>query len=357
MKKYKYTTSYRAYIGLDANGKSRYKRFTGQSNTSEEKALEDAKRQAERWKALHSDESDAGSNMTLRQACESYIESKDSVLSPATIRGYWIIVNNRLSGIMNVRVSEITQIQIQREINAESKKYSPKTVHNDHGFLASVLAMHRPSMVLHTRLPQKQQKAPQVPSNDEIEALMRQIEQTDYELYKALLLAAFGSLRRSEVCALTPSDISGNVVNVNKVIIPDKTNKYVVKFTTKSDAGTRLVTMPIEVIAKLMTLSNPDRVVDYMPRSITKRFSTAIRHAGFTHFRFHDLRHYQASILHAMGVPDQYIMARGGWKTDATLKSVYRHQMDEKRKEVEDNICQFFEQRFDFGNSESQNLS
>ena len=347
MKKYKYEVSYRASIGKGADGKYHYKRFTGHSNTSEEKALEDAKKQAERWKALHEDDSPTGS-MTIKQACESYIASKDSVLSPATIRGYWIIVNNRLSGIMDVRVSEITQIQIQREMNAEAKKYSAKTVHNDHGFLASVLSMFRPDFILHTRLPQKQQKAPHVPSNDEIETLMRCIESSDCELYKALLLAAFGSLRRSEICALTYDDISGDVVSVNKAMVPNKNNEYIIKQTTKSDAGTRLVTMPHDVILKLHYYGNSGRIVQRSPRLVSRKFRTAIQRAGLEHFRFHDLRHYQASILHAMGVPDQYIMARGGWKTDATLKSVYRHQMDDKRKEVESDICNYFEQRFDF---------
>lgn len=345
-KKYKYEISYRASMGRGSDGKYHYKRFTGHSNTSEQKALEDAKRQAERWKALH-EEDDAPSGMTLRQASESYIASKDAVLSPATIRGYWIIVRNRLSGIMDCRIANLTQAQIQREINNEAKKYSPKTVHNDHGFLAAVLSMHRPNFTLHTRLPEKQQTAPHVPSNGEIEALMKHIEGNDPELFKALLLAAFGSLRRSEICALVPDDISGNVVNVNKAMIPNKKNEYVIKHTTKSEAGTRLVTMPAEVIGRLIPANGAEHIVNYAPRSITKRFSTAVRQAGLEHFRFHDLRHYQASILHALGVPDQYIMARGGWKTDATLKAVYRHQMDEKRKEVEDDICKYFEDKFD----------
>ena len=345
MKKYKYEVSYRASLGRGSDGKYHYKRFTGHSNTSEQKALEDAKRQAERWKALH-EEDDTPAAMTLRQACDAYIQSKDAVLSPATIRGYQIIVKNRLTGLMSCRISDLTQAQIQREINAEAKKYSPKTVHNDHGFLAAVLAMHRPNFTLHTRLPEKQQSAPHVPSNSEIETLLLHIESSDQELYKAVLLAAFGSLRRSEICALTPEDITGNVVRVCKAVVPDSRNQYVTKDTTKSEAGTRLVTMPPEVIAKLVPESGSVRIVNYNPRSVTHRFRTALRQAGLDHFRFHDLRHYQASILHAMGVPDQYIMARGGWKTDATLKNVYRHQMDDKRKQVEDDICRYFTDKF-----------
>ncbi|MBR0090420.1 MAG: site-specific integrase, partial [Lachnospiraceae bacterium] len=48
--------------------------------------------------------------------------------------------------------------------------------------------------------------------------------------------------------------------------------------------------------------------------------------------RFHDLRHYSASILHAIGVPDQYIMERGGWSDDRVLKAVYRNTLDDQSK-------------------------
>lgn len=345
MKEKKFKVSYRAFIGKGADGKKKYKRFTGYSNTSEQKALEDAKKQAERWKALHEDELNKN-KMTLREACDGYIASKNSILSPATIRGYTIIVKNRLVGLMNTDIHELTQLQIQIEMNNEAKKYSPKTVHNDHGFLSAVLALYRPEFILHTRLPEKTQNGTHVPSNAEIEALLKYIEHSDYNLYKAILLAAFGSLRRSEICALTVMDITDNVVSVNKAMVPNKENEYVIKMTTKSEAGTRLVTMPSEVIDKLLLDKPKDRIISLSPRSVTQRFRTVVRHYGFDVFRFHDLRHYQASILHAMGVPDQYIMARGGWKTDATLKAVYRHQMDEKRKEVESDICNYFSDKF-----------
>ncbi len=42
-------------------------------------------------------------------------------------------------------------------------------------------------------------------------------------------------------------------------------------------------------------------------------------------FRFHDLGHYYASTLHAIGIPDPYIMERCGWGNDAVRKDVYRH--------------------------------
>lgn len=50
------------------------------------------------------------------------------------------------------------------------------------------------------------------------------------------------------------------------------------------------------------------------------------------HFRFHDLRHYSASIMHTIGIPDVYIMERGGWSSDSTLKQIYHGSMDDYQK-------------------------
>lgn len=53
------------------------------------------------------------------------------------------------------------------------------------------------------------------------------------------------------------------------------------------------------------------RLIKATPDQITHRFLRAIKSSGLPPFRFHDLRHYAASIMHAIGVPDQYIMQRG----------------------------------------------
>ena len=60
------------------------------------------------------------------------------------------------------------------------------------------------------------------------------------------------------------------------------------------------------------------------PGSLTSAFGRTIKKVGLPHFRFHDLRHYAATIMHAMGVPEAYVMERGGWKTNVVLNQVYR---------------------------------
>lgn len=47
--------------------------------------------------------------------------------------------------------------------------------------------------------------------------------------------------------------------------------------------------------------------------------------------------------MHAIGVPDVYIMERGGWKSDATLKKIYRGKMDDCQKKFTDHTNNHFE--------------
>jgi hypothetical protein len=39
-------------------------------------------------------------------------------------------------------------------------------------------------------------------------------------------------------------------------------------------------------------------------------------------------------VLHTLGIPDVYIMQRGGWEDDTTLKNVYRHVLVDREKEM-----------------------
>lgn len=61
------------------------------------------------------------------------------------------------------------------------------------------------------------------------------------------------------------------------------------------------------------------------------------------HFRFHDLRHYSASIMHAIGVPDVYIMERGGWSSDKTLKKIYRNSLSDYQEKYTTKTNAYFE--------------
>ena len=50
-------------------------------------------------------------------------------------------------------------------------------------------------------------------------------------------------------------------------------------------------------------------------------------------FSIHKLRHYFASKMSAMNVPEADIMKMGGWETDHVMKAVYRHAMKDENQE------------------------
>ena len=320
----------RVYDGTDPAGKKIYKSFTA-----------DSKKEAELLAAQYaaSRKSTVSKDRTLADAYARYIEIKKNTLSPATVREYSRAAKADFPELMPLRLSRLTQEAVQSAVNVMSANHSPKSVRNAHGLLSAVLSMFAPEIRLNTRLPQSRKPDLYVPTEQEVEKLVRSIRGT--ELEKAVLLAAFGSLRRSECSALMISDIEGDIIHVNKAIVLGADKQWTLK-QPKSKAGYRDIKMPGFVIERLKPASN-GRIVNIMPVTITDYFADARRKFNLPHFRFHDLRHYQASILHAMGVPDKYIMERGGWSTDSTLKNIYQHTMSDKRKQVEDDIVQRFE--------------
>lgn len=323
----------RVYDGKNAEGKDVYKSFTAPT-----------KKQAEYLAAEYlagKRSRTASDSRTLAEAYARYIEIKRNTLSPSTVKEYVRASKHDFPELMPLRLSRLTQEAVQSAVNIMAATHSPKSVRNAHGLLSAVLRMFAPEIRLNTRMPQARKSDIYVPSEKEVEDLVRSIRGT--ELEKAVLLAAFGSLRRSECSALLISDIEGDIVHVNKALVLDEEHHWVIK-PPKSKAGYRDVKMPPFVIERLVPAPN-GRIVNIMPVTITDYFIDARRKFHLPHFRFHDLRHYQASILHAMGVPDKYIMERGGWKTDSTLKNIYQHTMSDKRKQVEDEIVKRFEEQ------------
>lgn len=57
------------------------------------------------------------------------------------------------------------------------------------------------------------------------------------------------------------------------------------------------------------------------------------------------MRHANASIMLALGVPDKYAMERMGHATNNMLKTVYQHTMKSKQDEVADVVDSYFEEK------------
>lgn len=304
-----------------------YESFT--SNIPGPAGKRDAELQAARFASEKEKAKVEKTDMTFGEALDAYINSREAVLSPRTIMEYRRARERDAQSLMDIKLRKLSQENIQEAINLEALRHSPKTVRNIHGLISAVLGQYRPDLRLTTVLPKRVRPDLYIPSDGEIQRLMQYVSGSVMEL--PILLAAFGPMRRGEIAALTMDNISGNRVHVCKNMVLNSDNEWIVK-QPKSYAGDRYIDYPDFVAEKWDGMTG--NITALNPNMISCRFLHILKNAGLPHFRFHDLRHYSASIQHALGIPDAYIMQRGGWQTDSVLKAVYRHTMSDRQAEM-----------------------
>lgn len=277
----------------------------------------------------------ASSDLTVAEALDHFIESRRrSGLSVSTISAYISLRRNAFVSIEHLPVRKLTDRIAQDWMDSYRLTHSPKSCKNAFGLLSSAVKFALPSSALAVRLPERAAREYYTPTDDDVRRLLAAVS-GDSDLYKAVLLSAYGTFRRGEICALTYADIVGNEISVTKDMIWDRSSASWVLGPCKNPQSRRTVIFPAAVVSLLLQGDHDpdDRVVAIDPGMLSVRFRRARRAAMLPEFRFHDLRAYSASVRHALGIPDQYIMADGGWKTDAVLKRIYRRAMEDKRRE------------------------
>ena len=259
---------------------------------------------------------------------ESYINSKSNVISPSTIKGYTSILKAIPEDFKKKEITKIEQTDIQRVINDYASDHSPKSVRNVHGFISAVLRQFRPDMNIYTSLPQKAVNERYTPSEEDIKRILDASK--DNPFYHIPFQLGIMGLRRSEICALTLDDISGNSLMINKALVVDVNNNWIVK-QTKTAAGTRKVYIPDALVNEIRANG---AIYDGYPNTLLLGLNNYQDKLGIPRFRFHDLRHFFASYAHSQGMSDADIMASGGWKSDYTMKQIYRHEMNAREAQM-----------------------
>lgn len=336
-----------AFLGKDRNGKMIRKSFTAATK-------KDAEALAKHCEATQKESMSAliDKDASVRIACERYCNKKEVELakgkiSPATVRGYKRICNTQLDYIGDVPVLKLTDKLINAWIDDLAETYSPKSIKNAWGMVhAALLDVLPRSRVIDFRvnLPSVPKKRIVVPTEADIYKLLTHCRENDYQLYCAILLAAFGTLRRSEICALTADDIDreNNIVSVNKALVEGVYGGWQLK-GTKTELSERDIVVPAFVVN---ALPEDGPIVNVLPAWITENFTNTLKRLDIPHFRFHDLRHYSASIMHFLGAPNETIMHRGGWASDYALNNHYRGNMSEYDARFTKKLNKHFEKTF-----------
>lgn len=268
---------------------------------------------------------------SFEYAADIYIRNKENVLSPATIRGYRSIVNNMDKSFKSLPLDKITHQVLQTYINKFAANHSPKSVRNQNGFIIAVLK-YNGSDIKSPTLPQKEKKPVYIPSEEDVKRILQEFKGHRYEAF--IILATMG-LRRSEICALTPDDLKGNVLTINKALVQNENKEWIVK-STKTTESTRTIIIPDPVV----DLLNEKGFYEGNPENLYFNLRRAQKRLDIPLFPLHKLRHFFASYMHDLGYSDKQIQEFGGWKTDEVMKTVYQHamEMDKAKSNMANNI-------------------
>lgn len=326
------------------NETKKYLSFT--SNLPGKAGKNEAEFLAKEWQAGRKKKT-VSTQKTVFQLVKEYIESKEALLSPSSIRGYYIILNNALGDLAEQKVKLLTEKDLQFWVSQNALRYAPKSVKSQYGLVTAALRQERIQLdfasVLLPKIPKSKRK---IPNEKEIAVILHMVEGTSVEL--PVTIAVCLGMRQSEIAGLKWTDYDGETFNIHAAVVPDKNNKYVYKESTKSEASTRVI--EVDGILK-ERLDRAERTSEFispmLPSSVLRKFDKLCERNGLPHFTMHEQRHGNASMMLAKGVPDKYAMKRLGQSSPNMIKDIYQHLYKSKEKEVADTVSQAFSEIYD----------
>lgn len=276
-----------------------------------------------------------GRDLTLSSACEAYLDAKNHVLSPSTMRGYKSVIRQIPKDFGRVHINAITGAMLQKEVNDYADGRTPKTVSNYANFITAVLNFFEVD-VRRPVLPMKVKNHTYIPTKEDVNRILEEVKGTKLEVFYRL--AMYG-VRRSEVAALKVTDLADdNTLTINKALVTDGDNNNVVKATKTTDSA-RTIKIDPELADMIRQQGFIWDGYISVPYENLQRIQDKL---GIKRFPLHAFRHFMASYLHDKGLSDKQIQAIGGWKTDNVMKTVYQHamEMEQTKDKVADILAQ-----------------
>lgn len=257
-------------------------------------------------------------------------ESKD--YSPKTILEYKNYRRTALQGLVDVKLYSVTDELLQKEINKAAVNYSPKSVSLWWGLFGAAIRQYRKGYEPVVMLPSVKRKPVDVPDEQTVKRMLSELEGDPREV--PILFATICGMRRGEISAIdlnSDVDYGSCLVNINKAYSANENHEYELK-APKTEAGKRIVAIPEWMSERLKKYRDDPNFKMYNPNQITQLYEHIKKKYGLN-CTFHGLRHYYASVMLALGVPDKYAMERMGHSTNSMLKH-YQESLKEKNIEI-----------------------
>lgn len=358
------------YIGRDALGKNICEYITCPTKKECVQAVRKREQELEDKKFLRVEK------VRVVSWIDEWIELNRGRLSPSTIVLYKIYSKNHYTPYFgDIQLGKLNEIHIRRFMAEKLQTLSPTTVRKLILVLNKILrdALKERNPAKDIEVPSDEEFDPYVLTDEEFGIIREAVRGTRDE--PIVLLAALCGLRRGEIFALKWNDIewkNGTLrIDESRCITDD--GAYIDK-KPKSKNGYRRIIVPAEILSILDELrkeqikkagkkkrrrrakeetNDPSlenvteikqQIWDMRPDSYSSYWAAFVREKGLPPIRFHDLRHYHASVLYDLGIPDQYVAKRLGHDIK-TLKKIYQHVRPDTEKELDESIRQLYDKK------------
>ncbi len=284
-------------------------------------------------------------------------------LAPRTVEGYESLIRQHLvPGLGRVALTQLKPEHIQRYYSetllngrraGKPGALSLTTLSHHHTCLHRALKMAvKWGLLIHNPTdsvtpPRPAHREIQTMSEDDVQALLRAAEKSDY--YALFFLALGTGMRRSELLALRWCDVDLDLAKVSvSRSLHHLLNGSVVFRQPKTARGRRMIALPPSACLVLkrhrddqaigksadgVRLTGEDLVFSHvdgaplLPDTVSRVWLKAVKRAGLKNFRFHDARHSHASLMLKQNVHPKIVQERLGHATISTTLDLYSHVM------------------------------
>lgn len=280
-----------------------------------------------KWLQYQEDHPQPEKFLSLGDAIDAYISSKDNILSPSTIRSYKKYRKYRLQPCMSWNIYDPDN-KWQSAVNNEAKDVSAKTVFNAWHLCTAAMNANGVSAPA-VSLPRKIKADRKWLDYDQINVFLKAVHGKPCEL-GALL--ALHSLRLSELLAITPADVLLDkkllLVRGSRVLNSD--GELVYKELNKTDSSRREVPIVIPRLSDLLKQvdQQADFICDMHRKKLYDQINSVCRKAGLPEVGVHGLRHSFASLAYHLGWKELSTMQVGGWSNSQVVHEIYTHNAD-----------------------------
>lgn len=333
------------YVGRDVNGKM-LRRYVTRDGYKE---CKQAARELEQDVAAK-DLSNV-SMMKVNDYMKKWLDIYKPFLASTTYKSYKGYVNNHFIYFFDkMKMHQVTDMHIKSYLSEKLGKLSSTTVRKHFFVLQKMFrdALKHKSPCVGIKAPSVSDFTPTIPTEEEFEKIHSVFSDIGIEHEAIILLAGWCGVRRGEIFALKWDDIDSEngYIQIDEAMAL-KDDEYAWEYKDpKSKRGIRNIPAPDYLIQLLDKIKQNRKVIRHEVFSITPDMFNSkyrrLRDKGkIPRIRFHDLRHFHASILYKNNVPDLYAAERLGqdvW----VLKKIYQHLGLKEKKEIDEKIKGLF---------------